>query len=95
MKVWVAIEGQYSDQRIVGVYASIEAAITANPTPADHPGWHLDQVGDWSTWVPGSWRYEGMDLTEFDLEGIETLELGPEMLSALANAQPKRTPGLV
>lgn len=57
--VWVVECGVYEDAYVEGVYATIEAAIAANPVPEDYKFPAVPSASDVSR--PGGWQQTGED----------------------------------
>lgn len=74
MKVYVAEEGVYHERAIVGVYATLEAAMAANPVPTGSRV-RKERDGDWQQdgsdgyWSNGLDFSEAVTIFEFEVEG--------------------------
>jgi hypothetical protein len=81
MKVYVVEVGAYEEMYIEGIYATLEAAIAANPIPADYSysvtpsaantsrpgGWIKSDEGYWSNQLDWS---NGKSITEYEVQGL-------------------------
>lgn len=81
MKVYVVESGCYTNRSISGVYSSVEAAIAANPIPANYPypvvpsasnasrptGWVCTD-SEFNTWYNGLDWDDAKEIMEFELD---------------------------
>ena len=74
MKVYLVEQGKYDGRGVVGVYASPEAAMAANPPPenayVDRPGGWLEEPGWPGNWWNGLGDDSTASIKEYELEEL-------------------------